>query len=545
MKKLNTLFHSLKFCLLVVPLILLLSSCNIFFKTSLQNREQLDLLLKDSSKYFRKMNGFGGFVNDAKIYGEYAFVAKGYKGLEVYDISDPANMFPINHVETTNAISITLSKDGRRLFLSDDLNGLIIFDISNPLSIREISKYSIIDENLKSVTLSLDESTAFLAYDDIGVYILDISDINNPMVLSSYDTSGNAYKVAIVPNSDYVLVADGNNSLVSLNISDLSTPVYGANLSLIGKTVDIEVLSDGSRALVSNNSSGITVVDLTNLSANSFSYITFNLQAGSSTNDIKLSNDDNYLYVADNGNFGLHGLSIYDISNLGDVTIVKDLDMHGNPLNIDIDPSENVAIVSVEQNGLVAVDLSNFPTSISELSTYKTISKTWSIELSDDEKMAWIRDDNFAIVQLDLSDEKNLKVFQTFRPNSIARAFTTSIDKHYAYYSDISNAFKVIDYNDPANPIQIGSKSLGNTVNFIKRTLNPNYILVSTNIGVQVADVTNPDVPTVTPNISLGASFSLEISGNGQTVFVANRTSGINIIDISAIINGSSTAQLT
>lgn len=69
---------------------------------------------------------------------------------------------------------------------------------------------STFDINSQSIILSIDESYAFLANGDDGISILDISDLENPLVVKTFDTDGLVYGVSVSSDRSEVSVVGGD-----------------------------------------------------------------------------------------------------------------------------------------------------------------------------------------------------------------------------------------------------------------------------------------------------------------------------------------------
>lgn len=179
-------------------------------------------------------------------------VGKG--GLELYDISDPANPQLLSFFDTdaigdvggVHELDLTQTPGGRTLALlavpnleavtSDDdgLNGigdLLILDISDPANPALIAEWGVLDEPalgvsfylgvrqgadartlLHSVRANQNGTLAYLSYWDAGVIILDISDPANPVFRGrtsfALGEEGNAHSVDEARGGNILIQAD-------------------------------------------------------------------------------------------------------------------------------------------------------------------------------------------------------------------------------------------------------------------------------------------------------------------------------------------------
>lgn len=180
-------------------------------------------------------------------------------GLELIDISDPANPKRLSVFETNGVHEFGLTKtpDGRAIALlaipnveaesaNEDGRGgtgdLIIVDLSDPLQPRQIAEWGVQDDPsfgpviareleqgsfpgtfLHSVRAGPDGSRAFLSYWDAGVIILDIRDPAQPRYVSrttySATEEGNAHSIAVSDDGSLLVEANEDFSPESLMIT--------------------------------------------------------------------------------------------------------------------------------------------------------------------------------------------------------------------------------------------------------------------------------------------------------------------------------------
>lgn len=175
---------------------------------------------------------------------------EGATGLEVHDITDPANpevlaFFP-TQAGGVHELDLTRTPDGRVLALlavpdlealtaDEDARGgtgdMIVVDLSNPARPVQISEYGILDDSrfgletyldvgqggdarayLHSVRANADGTRAYLSYWDAGVITLDISNPAQPRVLgrTGYEPGeeGNAHSVDEARGGNILVQAD-------------------------------------------------------------------------------------------------------------------------------------------------------------------------------------------------------------------------------------------------------------------------------------------------------------------------------------------------
>ena len=148
----------------------------------------------------------GFAVRNVKVSWPYLFAPDESFGLYVLDVSDPANIVEVWNYETPgSAWWIDLSSDGRYAYLSDFDEGLLVFDISEPSTPVKVGHYK---ENPEEIThLQVSGDSLYVASGQgNGLHVLDVSDPRAPVEVAYHKTPGAyAVHVALANNLIYVL----------------------------------------------------------------------------------------------------------------------------------------------------------------------------------------------------------------------------------------------------------------------------------------------------------------------------------------------------
>jgi parallel beta-helix repeat protein len=152
-----------------------------------------------------------GSAEDIKLSadGRYAFVASGYAGLTVINLTGGTPTVE-SVTDTRNyASAVALTPDGAYAFTADKYYGVQVIDLSNlasPFVVTDINTTG----NAFGVTVSADGRYLFVADDYAGgLQILDIADPTAPVPVGSLDTPGDTYATALTADGRYAFVADG------------------------------------------------------------------------------------------------------------------------------------------------------------------------------------------------------------------------------------------------------------------------------------------------------------------------------------------------
>ena len=190
----------------------------------------------------------GLFVN-----GSYAYVADGFSGAVIVDISDQNNPSIVGSFETEN-YCFNIFAEGDLMFLANGDNGLQIVDISNPANPFEISSLDYTANNVFVV-----DNYMYLAHDYRGILIYDISTPANPLLTGMFTENTLGYDVWVEGN--YAYLGD-SNGLIIIDISDKTNPVEKSSVQIRRSTQDI--FFNGGIVYLASQANGLNVIDATN-----------------------------------------------------------------------------------------------------------------------------------------------------------------------------------------------------------------------------------------------------------------------------------------
>jgi hypothetical protein len=128
------------------------------------------------------INGFG---NDVEVAGNYAFVAAGAAGLEVFDVSNPVAPVRVAGLDTPGLAS-SLETAGGIVYLADGSGGLRIIDVSNPLQPVTISSL-MLPADVFEVLL---DGARLFAGGPQGVHSVDVKSAIEPLLINTHYTYG-------------------------------------------------------------------------------------------------------------------------------------------------------------------------------------------------------------------------------------------------------------------------------------------------------------------------------------------------------------------
>ncbi|USN54037.1 MAG: fibronectin type III domain-containing protein [Candidatus Nomurabacteria bacterium] len=216
-------------------------------------------------------------TTDAKgvfVDGNYAYIADGVDGLKIFDISNPLSPQPLGSVDTNDARDVTVS--GNYAYLADYTGDVRVVDISNKNAPSLVGQYTSTGE-VYSVYLRGSYLYAGFAVGGCSgfcrvmrIYVLSLADPVNPS-LSASNVSYQARPYRLVADGDYLYGVgyDDYGEAASLNIYNIGTP--GSISGVRGYSYDFEAFDEGydvaivgSYAYTADSSVGVTIIDISN-----------------------------------------------------------------------------------------------------------------------------------------------------------------------------------------------------------------------------------------------------------------------------------------
>ncbi len=160
-----------------------------------------------------------GWGEDIALYGQYACVAADFGGLQLYDLSDPANPAWVStFVTKDDTEGVTVS--GNYAYVPVGHDGLQIVNISNPFAPALAAQCHTGDDAEDAVVSG---KYLYLADGYAGLRVMDISNPRSPTLAGTCDTPVDALGVAV--SGDYAYIADGGGGLQVIDISNPTAPV--------------------------------------------------------------------------------------------------------------------------------------------------------------------------------------------------------------------------------------------------------------------------------------------------------------------------------
>ena len=183
----------------------------------------------------------GGVV----VSGDYAFVTRSTSGVYVVDIKDAQSISVVDHLDIADARSLDISAD--YLFVGDYNNGLKVIDISSPSDISVVAEHALpVISDLVFNNNLIYLVTASNGVD--GLRVLNVENPTNPILLSYYSVSGNAIRQLNVLGN-FLYLSDSAQGVKIFDVSDPLNIFMLTNISNFGAT---SAFADGNYLYVSD-----------------------------------------------------------------------------------------------------------------------------------------------------------------------------------------------------------------------------------------------------------------------------------------------------
>lgn len=435
-------------------------------------------------------------------------------------------------------------------------NGLVIFDVSNPL--RPIRRGSLDLGNLTPdfdyPSLALGSSHAYVA-SGTRVFIINVASASTPQLLHYVEMNDRVLDVAVVGTTLYVA---GTN--FGLRILDVTAPAIPINLggrTTLGTPRGIMVV--GGYAYLAEGATGLEIIDVHDPTALTRTG-TYNTTGAA--NDVFVAGS--YAYVAD----GSAGLQVLQLSNPGPPARVGGYDTPGEALGVVV--TNGYACVADGRRSTTSGSVGSFQ--LINVQTPSAPTLAGSYDLTDCRNVAargsyaYVADLNIGVAVLNLSTpatpdelstlntygfaehvavsgnvacvaerENGLRIFDVTDANTPILTNTlfprwascVAASGRYAYVGT-SGGFKVVDLGDLSSP-----QVVGEVTNFIPVDLvvSGNYAYAASLASLHVVNVTSPTAP-VQSGIAFFSGSTWRVAYSGGYAYVATGSDGLQIIDV-------------
>jgi hypothetical protein len=476
-------------------------------------------------------------VWSVQVQNSIAYVANYNSGLLVLNVSNPKNITRLGDYDTPgNACNVQVQSD--LAYVADGFSGLQVLNISNPINITRLGSYNTSGPGI-AYNVQVQSDLAYVADGFSGLQVLNISNPINITRLGSYDTPGAAYSVQIANGLAYV--ADGVSGLQVLNISNPMAITYLSSYDAPGVARSLQV--QAGLAYVADDTSGLQVIDL---HQGQLSGAPTAARVGeryairvSAWGDAGLTaHEDFQLTIA---RFPVRvDTSLVDRSVLPSQTLSLILDSDV----LFTDPSRSTLIINMQLSALTATkQLANAVLQLSPVFSggYDTPGLARGVEVQNG--LAYVADDTSGLQILDVSNPAAITRLASYNTPGIA--CNVQVQNGLAYVADHTSGLQVLNVSNPSNITSLGSYDTPGLAWSVQVQNSMAYV-ADDNSGLQVLNVSNPRNITQLGSCSTANAWGIQVK-NGLAYVTT--IGGIEILNVSNPMNitriGAYNAQAT
>jgi hypothetical protein len=435
-------------------------------------------------------------VADVALQGNLAFLSLFTGGkLAVLNISNPASPVEMNvYVSATPGSSLSLWIQNNLAFMARYYDGFIVFNITDPLNIRDVSAY-----NTPGVTrqMTVQGDIGIVADSDggpstAGVLIFDVSNASAPRLISRY---GSRSPFQTVFNEGMLYIADSD----TLQILDLR------KASLVGTPSSTLENSIAPLTVNARNVSGVGAQDDFVLTIKSVlnpipDQIIEATQEYQCTIEDIFSGSYDLLDIVETGKTELPSWLTLEYSQVGQIKSGKNLPgASSGPIEVD----GNLLFIYSHQPGFYLFDITN-KTAPTLLSNYSSIGGFSDIAINNQKAFLGAHWGKGALEIVDISNPTN-PVRMSYYVSSLgvnldSRPLNLAIQNDLAFLAMAINGLQIINISNPFNPQLVGSgyatagiSATGIAVQGTKAYVS--FVSGEDGGGLEVIDVSNPLSP--------------------------------------------------
>jgi hypothetical protein len=481
-----------------------------------------------------------GCAQGLDIRSQYVYLADGFSGLRIIDVTDPLNPILTGTYDTpTNAADVQVLDDN--IAYVADGSGIVDIDISDPTNPILAGSYI---SPIGSCRIAIENSLAFMACSENDLHILDVSSAHWPQdlcgmalpgdcldvcsqdsLIFTANSSGGAHVInaanplqpeilSVIPGHrftglavrDSVLFSADSNRFEIYNIVNPISPFHitGFDVPVLAQ----KIFLDGPYAYIVDSDFGLLKIDISDPDN---PRRVGSLMTGKNILDLNVCG--NYAYTSD-GDF-----KIVDISDPHYPRIIGSLNLPEFEIGAGFAISGEDAYINMSSPGsnyLGIVDISNkmAPVLIGACSVNNIIYK-----VAIQGNYAYVAVSNAGVIVIDISNPIIPTRVATFPEQN----FVTDIQVvgNYAYVLDQNHYLHIIEISNPLNPVMIGEFHTDN-IWLTKIFISGQYaFLLDHYFRLTMVNISNPRIPVLVSNFYFSyPSYLYDIYVDGNYVFV-------------------------
>lgn len=449
-----------------------------------------------------------------------------YSGVFVVDMTNPAAPVKVGEFtafdkEHPNPYDAYI--DNNTLFISCEMDGLYIFDITVPTTLKKISHYP-----GQYYCALRDGDYLYIAAGGAGLDILNISNLANPQFVSNLENDYGGV-LQLVKAGDYLYLCSEFEDFYKIDVSDPAHPKQVQEF-LLGGNHSLGISTTGNYVVLANSNYGIRIFDHRSTAIQQVGEF---LSLGRVV-DCRGAGDFAYAAV------GLKGLAILDMTNpLQPLQLAqKTLTGYANGLAI----AGSTAYVAEtnhegEDGGLLEiVDVTN-PQAPVILGSVALAGQPYSVQVQGN--IAVVACQTAGVAIIDVSDTENPRLLATYNTSGIC--YVPLLWDDYILVADGIKGFTALDIKNPGFPKKIAdSYNLGyNLGNVVDLALWDTWTYLPASDALHIVNIDPLYLPTSSNDSSVDPITTRHLTGQLKAVavfdgylLIADSVGGVRLFDI-------------
>ena len=446
----------------------------------------------------------GNYARGISVDGDYAYVADGYAGVQILDISDASNPVVVAN-EDTPGYAYQVHVSGNYLYVADHSGGLRVLDISDPTSVSTVGSAGTSEV---AIGLFVEGNYVYMSIGGDGVAIFDITSPSDPFYVGGYVTTNGV--VSLEVDGNYAFVTAGEAGLVVLDVTDPTFPVLAGAYDSPGYAYDVSV--EGNLAFLSDRGIGMIAIDISD-PTNPYELGTY--LVSSELGGLQWVGDRVYLSA------GTIGMIVLDVSNPSLPVLDFTFDTDGTCANVEVEG--NKAYLCDFGAGFKVVTLMD-PTSPYEAGNTALGGFGMDVQVVGDHALTAQGYGGLGVI--DISDPT--------QPSRVASRFTAgiaskiSVSGNHAYLATQTGGLVAFDITDLTSPTIIDTYGASLGIYDVEVVGDFAYVIKSTST-FEAVHVSNPSSLSSGDSYSLPGMLELQIAGDLAWVLTSSSLAAINI----------------
>ncbi|NPE09197.1 MAG: hypothetical protein GNW80_13005 [Asgard group archaeon] len=453
--------------------------------------------------------------------GDLAFLANGFEGLEILNISNPLKPEKISNYKTAGKAEEVYIRNNQAIV--SVVNYISIIDISDPYRPREIERIDQYDLDGYIIEVDMRFNLLHILTQANGFFIFDISNPYNPLHISSWESGFFHTGISVLNKLICLSGADVGLEIIDLTIYSNPTYISSWNDSTgTASGVFASEINDDKIAFLANGNSGLEIINFTNVQ-NPTKIGEYN--GFGSIRDVIVEN--NIAFCCSD-----LGLALLDVSNPAS-PIVLDLYLSDGEC-YDVTSKDGLTLIADFDKGIKLLNTIN-PRDVQLYSQFFDYGVAKKIVIEND--LAFVVNGPAGLEIFNISNPKKPKKIGQYTEPSIQTSDVT-IHNNLAILSVFELGVYFLDISDPTNPSKINSYSDGSDVQ--TTAIGQNMVFLGAlNRTIVVLNITNLNMISVAG----GYNFTYEYPGvfdlylDNDVLIAASEKDGLTLLNITDISN--------